>query len=196
MTNLPGSCYHYLEACHWSTTLTSYVKWISFEICRQALPKGENWSEHSRIPNNFSREICHAICELYYGLWYWFVHSLSGYLIESMLSLCPLTYFQHHHLSLCSKYLQRKKNHWFSKQHNLLSTVTPGSSSYNRNSISWWCLIWYNWLYIKPPLLFDYMTFPLHCNGVGRNTNTVLRMQPYHLDLTSFCHYCVGWRTS
>ena len=85
---------------------------------------------------------------------------LSGYLIESMLSLCPLTCYQHHHLSLCSKYLQRKKNHWFSKQHNLLATVTPGSSSY-RNLISWWYLIWYYWLYVKSPLLFDCMIFPL-----------------------------------
>ena len=105
----------------------------------------------------------------------------------------PLIYYQHHHLSLCSNYLQRKKKHWFSKQHNLLATVTPGSSSY-RNLISWWCLIWYYWLMSNH--FWCLTTWHFHCYGVGRNTSTVLRMQPFHLDLSFFSHYCVRQRTS
>ena len=48
----------------------------------------------------------------------------------------------------------------------------------------WWCLS------------DKHHTWHFHCYGVGRNTITVLRMKPHHLDLTFFIHYCVRQRTS
>ena len=45
--------------------------------------------------------------------------------------------------------------------------------------------VWFDIDFV-PNHLYCLTTLYFHCHGVGRNTNTVLRMRPYHLDLTFF----------
>ncbi len=73
--NLSGSCYPYLEARHFLTSL-GLVIWTSSNPCGAGLPGGKYRLDNSTIPFGiFSRALCRAICALYYDHGDWFVYS-------------------------------------------------------------------------------------------------------------------------